>query len=50
METKISDNLMIIDEPRREEILMIRCFDPDRYFFGKLRADTSGKSNNILSL
>jgi hypothetical protein len=44
---KISDNLMIIDEPRREESLMIRCFDPDRYFLGKLKADTSGKSNNI---
>jgi acyl CoA:acetate/3-ketoacid CoA transferase alpha subunit/acyl CoA:acetate/3-ketoacid CoA transferase beta subunit len=40
---KISDNLMIIDEPRREEILMLRCFDPDRYFLGKLKADTSGK-------
>ena len=40
---KISDDLMIIDEPRREEILMLRCFDPDRYFLGKLKADTSSK-------
>ena len=40
---KISDNLIIIDEPRREEILMLRCFDPDRYFLGKLKADTSSK-------
>jgi acyl CoA:acetate/3-ketoacid CoA transferase alpha subunit/acyl CoA:acetate/3-ketoacid CoA transferase beta subunit len=32
---KISDNLIMIGEPRREELLILRCFDPDGYFLGK---------------
>ncbi|MGB9713402.1 MAG: CoA-transferase [Candidatus Bathyarchaeales archaeon] len=33
---KISSDLLQLDEPRREEILMLRCFDPDRHLLGKL--------------
>jgi acyl CoA:acetate/3-ketoacid CoA transferase alpha subunit/acyl CoA:acetate/3-ketoacid CoA transferase beta subunit len=33
---KISSDLLRLDEPKREEILMLRCFDPDRHFLGKL--------------
>ncbi|MGQ9624180.1 MAG: CoA-transferase [Candidatus Bathycorpusculaceae bacterium] len=33
---KVSDNLLRLNEPRKGEILMLRCFDPDRYFLGKL--------------
>jgi len=33
---KISDNLLRLEKPGLEEILLLRCFDPDRYFLGKL--------------
>jgi acyl CoA:acetate/3-ketoacid CoA transferase alpha subunit/acyl CoA:acetate/3-ketoacid CoA transferase beta subunit len=33
---KVSDNLLRLSEPKREEILMLRYFDPDRHFLGKL--------------
>lgn len=33
---KISDRLIRLKEPRTEEILLLRCFDPDRHFLGKL--------------
>jgi len=34
---KIAEKLALLDEPKQEEILMLRCFDPNRYFLGKLK-------------
>jgi len=34
---RITEKLTRLNEPRREEILMLRCFDPNRYFLGKLK-------------
>jgi acyl CoA:acetate/3-ketoacid CoA transferase alpha subunit/acyl CoA:acetate/3-ketoacid CoA transferase beta subunit len=33
---KFSNNLLTLDEPKKEEVLMLRFFDPDRHFLGKL--------------
>lgn len=35
---KISDNLTMLDEPKIDEILMLRYFDPDRHFLGKIKS------------
>jgi hypothetical protein len=37
--SRIAGNLAQLDEPKQEEILMLRCFDPNRYFIGKLRRE-----------
>ncbi len=31
---KVSENLQRLDEPKAEEIMMLRYFDPDKYFIG----------------
>jgi acyl CoA:acetate/3-ketoacid CoA transferase alpha subunit len=33
---RMAEKLARLGEPGREEILMLRCFDPDRYFLGRL--------------
>ncbi len=33
---KISEKLLRLEEPLQEEIMLLRCFDPDRHFLGKL--------------
>jgi len=33
---RIAEKLTRLNEPKHEEILMLRCFDPNRYFLGKL--------------
>lgn len=33
---RISKKLGRLGEPSSEEIMLLRCFDPDRYFLGKL--------------
>jgi len=33
---KISEKLLQLEKPGLEDILLLRCFDPDRYFLGKL--------------
>jgi len=33
---KISENLLILEKPGLKETLLVRCFDPDRYFLGRL--------------
>jgi acyl CoA:acetate/3-ketoacid CoA transferase alpha subunit len=34
---KRAEKLVWLDVPIQEEILMLRCFDPERYFLGKLK-------------
>jgi len=36
---KKAEKLLRLSEPEREEILMLRCFDPERYFLGKLKEE-----------
>jgi len=36
---KKAEKLVRLDAPVQEEILMLRCFDPERYFLGKLKKD-----------
>jgi len=33
---RVAEKLVWLGQPRREEILLLRCFDPDRYFLGRL--------------
>ena len=35
--SKRAEKLVRLDVPIQEEILMLRCFDPERYFLGKLK-------------
>jgi hypothetical protein len=32
---KIAEKSMQLDEPKQADILMLRCFDPNRHFLGK---------------
>ena len=34
MKPKVAEKLTQLDEIGQEEILMLRCFDPDRFFLG----------------
>jgi len=36
---KKAEKLVRLDAPVQEEILMLRCFDPERYFLGKLKKE-----------
>ena len=36
---KIAEKLTQLDEPKQEETLMLRCFDHNRYFLGKLKKE-----------
>jgi len=36
---KKAGRLVLLDAPEQEEILMLRCFDPERYFLGKLKKE-----------
>ena len=36
---RIAEKLTRLNEPKQEEILMLRCFDPNRYFLGKLKRE-----------
>ena len=38
---KIAEKLTQLDEPKLEEILMLRCFDPNRYYLGKLKGNVA---------
>jgi len=33
---KIPEKLLRLEKPEPEEILLLRCFDPNRYFLGKI--------------
>jgi acyl CoA:acetate/3-ketoacid CoA transferase beta subunit len=33
---KISEELLKLEKPQSEEIVLLRCFDPERYFLGRL--------------
>ena len=33
---RMAEKLVRLGEPRREDVLMLRCFGPDRYFLGRL--------------
>ncbi len=33
---KISEKPVQLEEPLREELMLLRCFDPDRYYLGRL--------------
>lgn len=35
----IAGKLTHLDEPGQEEVLTLRCFDPDRFFLGKLKGE-----------
>jgi len=36
---KRAERLVRLDAPKQDETLMLRCFDPERYFLGKLKKD-----------
>lgn len=33
---RVSDKLLLLEEPGLDELLLLRCFDPERYFLGKI--------------
>jgi len=36
---KKTEMLVRLDAPTQDETLLLRCFDPERYFLGKLKRD-----------